>query len=107
MEKIVFSATLRGPLGLEHSRLAGSDLAATVAGLRRRPGGDIAVTGGSALARAAARQGLVDEYQLIVHPVALGAGRPLFDAAARPRLRDRRDYDNGVLRPTYVPADAG
>lgn len=40
--------------------------------------------GGGTFAQALARDGLIDEYRLIVHPVALGGGLPLFKDLAAP-----------------------
>ncbi|MEU8184603.1 dihydrofolate reductase family protein [Micromonospora sp. NPDC049044] len=100
-EKIVFSRTLREPLGWSGARLATTDLATTIETLRATGDGDIALVGGSALARAATRAGLVDEYQLIVHPVALGEGLPLFDTPVSLHLRDQRRYSSGAMRLTY------
>ncbi len=40
---------------------------------------DIAVSGRVRFARSLVRQGLIDEYDLIVHPVALGTGLRLFE----------------------------
>jgi dihydrofolate reductase len=98
IEKIVFSSTLTEPLSWSNSRLATAGLAATVAELKTRPGGDIVVVGGAALARAAVREQLVDEYHLIVHPVAIGAGLPLFGSAAQLRLIDQHVYSSGAMR---------
>jgi dihydrofolate reductase len=100
-EKIVFSRTLSEPLGWSRARLATSDLAATIHTLRQTQGGDIALVGGVALARAAIGAQLVDEFQLIVHPVTLGAGLPLFDAPVSLHLRDHRIYSSGAMRLTY------
>lgn len=61
---------------------AGADLAADVARLKAQPGGDIRVLGGAGLAQALVAQRLVDEYQLLVCPVALGRGVPLFGTMA-------------------------
>lgn len=66
--------------------------------------GEIAV-GGPELARSLTDLGLIDEYQIYLHPVVVGGGKPFF-AGLRPPLRlvasDRIDED--VLRLTYIPA---
>jgi dihydrofolate reductase len=57
----------------------GNDLAATVARLKQQPGKNIAVTGSPTLARTLLSAGLLDELQLMVHPVVVGRGKRLFD----------------------------
>jgi dihydrofolate reductase len=49
-----------------------------VATLKQQPGKNIVFHGGVRTAQALARLNLIDEYQLIVPPVALGDGQPLF-----------------------------
>jgi dihydrofolate reductase len=49
-----------------------------LAALKRRPGKAVYVVGGPGLVTGLIDAGLLDELRLIVHPVALGAGRPLF-----------------------------
>lgn len=61
--------------------------------------------GGPDLARSLTELGLIDEYQLYLHPVVLGHGKPFF-AGPRPPLRlvasDR--IGETAIRLTYVPA---
>jgi dihydrofolate reductase len=94
------SLTSVGP----NATLVDDDLEAAVRGLKARLTGEIGV-GGSDLARSLTDLGLIDEYQLYLHPVVLGHGTPFF-AGPRPPLRlvasDRLDED--VIRLTYVPA---
>ena len=60
---------------------------------------------GPGLAQSLTERGLIDEYQIYLHPVVLGHGKPYF-AGPRPRLRlvahDRMGED--VIRLAYVPA---
>ena len=74
--KIVASRTLTGPLGW-NTRVIGDDLAGHLAALKAEPGKDLLLNGGSALAGSLAEAGLLDEVQVIVHPVVLGGGKPL------------------------------
>ena len=87
-----------------NATLVGYDVEAAIRGLKAQLDGVIEVSG-PALAASLGSLGLVDEYQLYIHPVVLGGGKPLF-AAPRPRLRlvasDRIGED--VIRLTYVPA---
>jgi dihydrofolate reductase len=87
-----------------NATLVGDDLEAAVGGLKAQIAGEIEV-GGPELAQSLTDLGLIDEYQLYLHPVVLGHGKPFF-AGPRPPLRlvasDRIDGD--VIRLIYVPA---
>jgi dihydrofolate reductase len=78
-------------------------LAAAVTKIKERPGGALGVPGGVRTAQRFVRLGLVDEYVLHVHPVALGAGKPLFTEKSQLRLIGATSYDSGVLRLRYQP----
>ena len=54
------------------------DMERSVSALKRQSGKNIVVHGGVRTAQALARLNLIDEYQLVVHPVAQGDGGPLF-----------------------------
>ena len=87
-----------------NAALVEGDIAAVILGLRAELAGEIQVAGPD-LARSLTDLGLIDEYQLYLHPVVLGRGKPFF-AGQRPRLRlvshDRVGED--TVRLTYVPA---
>lgn len=53
------------------------------------------------------RLGLIDEYRLMVHPVALGTGRPLFTERVDLELTGTRVFNSGVVVSTYRPAVRG
>ena len=74
--KIVFSRTLEQPEG--NVRVIGGDLEEEVTTLKLSPGKDLLLMGGSTLSAALTDLGLIDEYHIVVHPVVLGGGRPLF-----------------------------
>lgn len=87
-----------------NATLVDDDVEAVLGGLKAELPGQLQVAGPE-LARSLTDLGLVDEYQLYLHPVVLGGGKPFF-AGSRPPLRlvasDRIDGD--VIRLTYVPA---
>ena len=85
LPKIVFSSTLERVVG--NWTLMRDGLEAEVAKLLQKPGGDVAV-GGAGLAASLIERNLIDEYQLFIHPVVLGAGTPFFPAG-RPQDRPR------------------
>ena len=86
LPKIVFSTTLLAAQG--NARLASGGLAEEIGRLRAEPEqGDIAI-GGATLAAEAAALDLIDEYQVMVHPVLVGGGIPYF-----PRRERRVDLE--------------
>jgi dihydrofolate reductase len=68
----------------DEATVATGDLADEVVGLTRQSGKEILAHGGAGFARALVSLGLVGEYRLIVHPVALGRGLPLFSSLSEP-----------------------
>jgi dihydrofolate reductase len=104
--KVVFSRTLERAEWAD-SRIARGDLAQEIATLKREPGKDMLAWGGAAFAQSLSRLGLVDEYRLILQPVALGEGLPLFkDLTAPQRLElvDAQTYNTGAALHVYRPA---
>ncbi|WP_274629065.1 dihydrofolate reductase family protein [Arvimicrobium flavum] len=87
-----------------NATLVKDDVEAAIRGLKAQLDGKIEVSGPE-LAGGLTDLGLVDEYQLYLHPFVLGGGKPYF-AGPRPPLRlvasDRIGKD--VIRLTYVPA---
>ena len=104
--KIVFSSRLRA-LEWNHSRLAIGDVAEEIAHLQREPGRDIYVTGGAQLARSLSQRGLIEEYNLTIHPLLLGSGMPLFGESseefALTRVRTI-PFESGAIHLIYQKA---
>jgi dihydrofolate reductase len=101
--KVVFSRTLE-KADWPETRIASGDLAEEIARLKEEPGKDLVAHGGSAFARALTAAGLVDEYQLLVHPVALGEGMPLFGGRVDLDLVAVESFSGGAVAHTYRPA---
>jgi dihydrofolate reductase len=105
--KVVFSRTLTRADWAE-TTIAGDDLAEDIAALKREPGKDLIAWGGAAFAQALSRLRLVDEYRLVVQPVALGGGLPLFAGLTAPFVLDlveAQSYADGSVLHIYRPAD--
>jgi dihydrofolate reductase len=92
-----------------HPRIAAGDLAAEVARLKQEPGADIVAHGGAVFAQSLVQLDLVDEYRLLVHPVALGRGLPLFAQATRPlelTLVDVQAFPKGAVAHVFARPNA-
>ena len=100
MPKVVYSRTLE-QAGW-HTSIAREVDAEEVRALQAQPGGDMFV-GGADVAAEFQRLGLVDEYRLYVHPVVIGAGKPLFPPGPTLdlTLADVRTFGNGVTLLRY------
>ncbi|HWT99626.1 MAG TPA: dihydrofolate reductase family protein [Terriglobales bacterium] len=86
--------------------VASGDLATEIAALKRQPGKDMLAHGGASFARSLVRLGLIDEYRLLVHPVALGQGLPLFAELEQPRdlkLVSVTAFAGGCVAHVYRP----
>jgi dihydrofolate reductase len=110
MPKYVVSTTLQAA-DWNNSTVIRGDVAAQVATLKQRLGGDILVNGSRTLIQTLLAHDLIDEYRLMVFPVVLGSGKRLFEDGRIPkttlRLADSRPVGpDGVLILTYHPARA-
>ncbi|MFC4856882.1 dihydrofolate reductase family protein [Actinophytocola glycyrrhizae] len=80
MPKVVFSRTLTEA---GWGARVETDVVGAVRALKARQDKDLLLTGGAGLAAALAALDLIDEYQVVVHPVVLGGGKRLFPLAGR------------------------
>jgi dihydrofolate reductase len=85
MNKIVFSKTLK-KVDWINSRLVNSDPSKEVLELKKGNGPDITLFGSGSIIQQLARDGLIDEYLLVVTPVILGIGKRLFGSLDRTSL---------------------
>ena len=109
--KIVFSKTLdRAPWGdWGNATIVRTSAAARIAELKEESGKDMVIWGSLSLAQSLMGEGLIDEYQLVVCPVVLGSGRPLFPRQADSsdlQLVSTRSFDRGTVLLAYSPARA-
>ena len=88
-----------------NAELVQGDLESAVTRLKRQPGEGLFV-GGVRLPLALAELGLIDEYELVVHPWIIGHGPTLFAGLSRPlelRLVDRVELSSGAVAMRYEP----
>jgi dihydrofolate reductase len=107
LPKIVFSRSLDA-VEWSNTRLVKGDAVQEITQLRSQAGKDLYVFGSADLAAALTQAGLIDEYRVIVNPVILGKGRPLFPCADHRinlSLTNVRTFRNGNVLLYYVPAN--
>jgi dihydrofolate reductase len=105
LPKTVFSRTLDRALW-SNTKLVKGGLAEEVRAMKRRPGEDIAILGSGSIVRQLVQEGLIDEYQIVVNPIVLGAGRTMFEGLKEklPLKRTRqRAFGNGNVLLCYEP----
>ncbi len=100
--KIIFSRTLdKVEWGkYNNARLVKDNVAEEVMNLKKQPGGDMVIYGSANLIQNFMQLGLIDEFQLLVHPVLLGSGKPLFKGIERLMnltLRRADTFKNGLV----------
>ncbi len=86
------------------ARVFDGDLAEGIRELKAEPGKPIMAAGGAGFMQSLIATGLIDEYHLAIHPVALGSGLPIFTDLARPlylKLVDVKAFPGGVVAHTY------
>jgi dihydrofolate reductase len=101
VEKIVFSRTLTGAT-TRNTRVERDFDVEAIRKLKRESTQDI-IIGGAELAGLALEADLVDECNLILHPVILGGGKPAFRAALRRNLEllEMHRVGTGVIHLRY------
>lgn len=99
LAKIVFSKRLPAAEWAQTTIVRG-DAAAEVARLKNQPGVDMVVLGSAGLASSLLRAWQIDEYRMMVNPVILGQGNPMFqnfDRRMSLKLTSVRSFASGVV----------
>jgi dihydrofolate reductase len=89
------------------ARVFDGDLAEGIRQLKAEPGKPIVAIGGAGFMQSLIATGLIDEYVLGTHPVALGSGMPIFNGLSNPlylKLVDVKVFPKGTIARTYHPA---
>jgi dihydrofolate reductase len=106
--KYVVSTTLDSVDGWQNSTLIGGNVVEEITKLKQQPGKNIVISGSGTLIRSLLRDHLLDELNLLVHPIVVGSGKRLFPDGNEQtplKLVDAKTFSSGVLALTYQPAD--
>jgi dihydrofolate reductase len=107
MKKYVVSDSLQAATW-QNSEIISGDVARKVADIKAGDGGDISMSGSATTVRWLLRHGLLDELNLLVHPLVVGDGMARLFPADEPgiplELRSAQTFKTGVLNLSYAPA---
>jgi dihydrofolate reductase len=105
MSKVVFSKTL-DHASWNNTKLIKGDLVSEVRKLKNEPGPGMAILGSGSIIAQLAPEHLIDEYHMMMDPVALGKGRTMFDGIKDMltlKLAKTRTFNNGKVFLCYEP----
>jgi dihydrofolate reductase len=110
--KVVVSKTLgSAPWGkYSPARVIRDNVEQQIKELKQSDGKNIVIYGSANLVQNLTELGLIDEYQLLVHPILLGGGKPLFRRMQQPvnlKLLRTQTFGNGVNMLCYAPKTKG
>ncbi len=97
--KYVISRTIQPTW--KNTQLLEGDPVKAVLKLKQSSGANIAVLGSGSVVALLGEAGLVDEYQFVIIPVALGGGRAVFTKGSKLRLVEARSFSCGNVAVTY------
>jgi dihydrofolate reductase len=107
LPKIVFSRTLE-TVDWNNTKLVNGDAADELISLKQQPGRDLAIFGSADLMSSVMH--IIDEHRVMINPVVLGRGNPLFkdrDTPMKLQLVNTRQFDSGNVLLTYQPLADG
>ncbi len=101
--KVVFSRKM-DKASWNNTRVIKGDLAEEIRKLKEAPGDGLVLMGSGTIISKIALKGVIDEYQMVVNPLALGKGRTMFDGIEDKlnlTLTSTRAFQNGNVLLTY------
>jgi dihydrofolate reductase len=106
LQKVVFSRTMDKPTW-KNTRLVKNNIAEEVRKMKNESGPDMVIMGSGTIVSQLTQERLIDEYQIVVHPLVLGSGRTMFegvkDKVALKRTKTRT-FGNGNVFMCYERA---
>jgi dihydrofolate reductase len=103
MRKVVFSRTL-AHAGWNNSTVVQEIVPEEIIRMKQEPGRDMVIFGSGSVVRALTTLGLVDTFNLLIFPVVIGSGKPLFHDFAQTvhlKLMSANTHASGVVTLSY------
>lgn len=105
-EKGISTTTLSESAATWTNALVANNLVADIEKLKQQDGKFILAHGGASFAQDLVKHGLIDEYRLVIHPVVLGKGIPLFGMTPNQidlKLESSTQLATGIIANIYLP----
>ena len=106
-KKYVVSSSLQAPEWQNSELIGGAEAAQQLADIKAQDGGDISMSGSATTVRWLLRNGILDELNLLVHPIAVGSGLARLFPPDEPtiplELLNSQTFKSGVLNLSYGP----
>ena len=106
-DKIVFSRKLK-KVEWNNTRLVKNNVVKEMKKMKQMPGKDMTLLGSGSIVTQLANQGLIDEYQIMIDPVVINIGTPLFKDIKNKldlKLTMTRTFKSGVVLLCYRPME--
>jgi dihydrofolate reductase len=106
LPKVVFSRTMN-EASWKNTALVKGNIAAEVRKMKNDSGLDMVIMGSGTIISQLAPEGLIDEYQIVLHPLVLGKGRTMFEDVKDRlslNLHKTRPFRSGVVVLYYTAA---
>ena len=106
MQKVVFSRTMEKPLW-NNTKLIRTDIVSEIRKMKNESGPGMVLMGSGTIISQLAQEQVIDEYQILVNPVAIGKGRTMFgsmDKILNLKLNSTRTFKNGKVFLRFEPA---
>jgi dihydrofolate reductase len=104
-EKIVFSRTLK-TADWNNTRVMNGNIVEEIKKLKQTPGKDMTILGSGSIVTLFAEYNLIDEYMIMIDPVAIGEGVSIFKGIKHPlnlKLTSTKTFKSGVVLLCYEP----
>jgi len=106
LQKVVFSRSM-DKASWKNTNVVKGDIVAEVRKLKEESGEGMVIMGSGTIISQLAPSGLIDEYQIVVHPIVLGGGRTMFEGIEKSlhlKRTNSRTFGNGNVLLCYEPA---
>ena len=105
MQKVVFSGTME-KASWNNTKLVRTDIVSEIRKMKNESGPGMVIMGSGSIISQLAQEQVIDEYHVIVNPVALGKGRTMFDGMDKMlslKLICTRSFNNGKVLLRFEP----